>query len=198
MLPSQHLPILKIRSCPCEGTPKGVSPFSRLLLGPFLGDARKGQTSHGGRGRSSGETRLRAGQRARSTRKGYAASVRRQSRQRLRRKEPKTRLGGGISISPLLRTTPLKRPSTRGAAAPLIGCIPQGRGPMRTVRPAGRLSERNRRLRRHLARRSAPTGSFPYRTRLGAPGGPCQAAIPDHGTAVGAGVPEYAGFRRRR
>ena len=32
-----------------------------------------------------------------------------------------------------------------------------GRGPMRAVRPAGRLSERNRRLRRHLARRSAPT-----------------------------------------
>ena len=27
VLPSQHLPILKIRSCPCEGTPNGCHRF---------------------------------------------------------------------------------------------------------------------------------------------------------------------------
>ena len=45
------------------------------------------------------------------------------------RKEPKTRLSGGISISPRLRTTPLKRPNIKGAAAPLIGSIPRGAKP---------------------------------------------------------------------
>ena len=44
-----------------------------------------------------------------------------------------------------------------------------GRGPMRAVRPAGRLSERNRRLRRHLARRSAPTGTPHRPNNMGRP-----------------------------
>ena len=61
------------------------------------------------------------------------------------RKYPKTRLGGGISISPLLRTTPLKRPNTRGAEAPLIGCIPRGNETCKPLRPYGSSHERPRR-----------------------------------------------------
>ena len=54
---------------------------------------------------------------------------------------------------PRLRTTPLKRPNTRGPAGPLIGSIPRGKacgrdggkGPIWALWPAGRLSKRNRR-----------------------------------------------------
>ena len=60
----------------------------------------------------------------RSARKGYAL---RGGTFSTRRKYPKTRQRGGISISPLFENTPLKRPNTRGAAAPLIGSNPPGK-----------------------------------------------------------------------
>ena len=77
----------------------------------------------------------------------------------------------------------------RGPAGPLIGSNPRERnlGASAPERPPRERADEG----------IGPYVKLPDSTRPGALCGPCQAAIPGWGTAVGAGVPEDTNFRRR-